>query len=163
MCVCVCACVHACSLYHSVPTPSTRSWTHWLREECPDYLLGIRALPNLPLEEKNGTSQCALSTTFILVHISACSVPFKSVAKETFIIFLAFHAIVGHNVSFYSVTFSGISWWKWTQILNEGSDKHYSSLKVPGTVHHDDKWLTASWKKKYNGLSLDAFWIIVAF
>lgn len=34
------------------------------------------------------------------------------------------HEIVGQNVSFYSVTFSGIQWWKWTQILNEGSDKN---------------------------------------
>ena len=44
-------------------------------------------------------------TTVILVYISACSISFKPVAIETFIIFLAFHAIGVHNVSFYSVTF----------------------------------------------------------
>lgn len=52
------------------------------------------------------------SATFIVVYISACSVSFKPVAMETFIIFLAFHAIVGHNAPIYSVTFGGIRWWK---------------------------------------------------
>ena len=64
----------------------------------------------LAFREKNLGCPMDFCTTFILVHILARPVSFKPVAIETFIIFLAFHSIVVHNVSFYSVTFSGIRW-----------------------------------------------------
>ena len=126
-CVCVYACLQSfitlCLPLHTFLNPLVKRIVSWLPISHLCFtLFAFR-------EKKNRMPQWALSTTFIMVYISACSVPFKSVAMETFIIFLALNAIVGHNVSFYSVTFSGIRWWKWTQILNEGSDKHYSSWK----------------------------------
>lgn len=113
--ICVCVCVYACAHVHTQPFNALCIHpVHFLEsagEETGVLTTYARLYFNLlAFREKNLGCPMDLCITFILVHISSCSVSFKLVAIETFIIFLAFHAIDVHNVSFYSVTFSGIRW-----------------------------------------------------